>query len=345
MADYTLNKSKLGDFTRFLADKWELWAPTRREDRVEMTRALPEEVVWDAPNTHLSPKAAFFPQTERLMSFHTDQNKPNPHIYQDLGRKTPERVMLAIRPCDSRGLQVANRVFQNDRFTDPYWKDKYEATILVGLGCSNPCGQCFCSKVGGGPLDPSGLDVLAAFSGEAVIFRTVTPRGEFLMTSAKGAVGGLEEGDQTAALEAIKAGAEAKITAQMPLNKVARKEIMQLFNEDHWAETGERCLNCGVCTFVCPTCHCFDIQDETSPEGGVRMRNWDTCMSWLFTLHGSGHNPRPQKADRVRQRFMHKLKYIPLKQDGACGCIGCGRCVIQCPVNIDIREVAAQMNA
>lgn len=345
MADYILNKNKLGDFTKFLADKWELWAPVKQGARVEMAPAKPEEVVWDAPNTHLSPKAAFFPQTERLMAFHTDKDKPNYNVYQETAPKTPERVMLGIRPCDSRGLQVANRVFQNDRFTDPYWKDKYEATTFIGLGCPSPCVQCFCSKVGGGPLDSSGLDVLAVLAGDEIIFRTVTPKGEFLMTAAKGAALGLKEGDQEAALNKCKTEAEAAITARMPLDKVAKKEIMQLFNEAHWVQTGERCLNCGVCTFVCPTCHCFDIQDEADASGGVRMRNWDSCMSWLFTLHGSGHNPRTQKSDRVRQRFMHKLKYIPLKQDGACGCIGCGRCVVQCPVNIDIREVAVQMNA
>ena len=345
MPDYIISKSALGEFVACLAQERELWAPVKQGLKVEMAQAKPEEVVWEFSNTNLSPKAAFFPQTERLVAFHTNKEKANANIYQDLGKEAKPRVMLGIRPCDSRGLTVANKVFQNDRFTDPYWKTKYEATTFIGLGCPIPCGQCFCTKVGGGPFDTEGLDVLAFFHNDDLALRTVTPRGEELMAVVKGKVGALKEADHAPYCEEVIKAAEAKITAQMPMDKIAQKEVMDLFDAKHWEKTGESCLNCGVCTFVCPTCHCFDIQDETSAEGGVRMRNWDTCMSWLFTMHGTGHNPRPNKADRVRQRFMHKLKYIPLKQEGACGCIGCGRCVTQCPVNIDIREMAALMNA
>ncbi|MDZ7698785.1 MAG: 4Fe-4S dicluster domain-containing protein [Deltaproteobacteria bacterium] len=104
------------------------------------------------------------------------------------------------------------------------------------------------------------------------------------------------------------------------------------------------CLNCGTCTYLCPTCWCFDIQDEILSKQGDRIRNWDSCMFPLFTLHGSGHNPRDQKHQRVRQRFMHKLKYYVDKYQNGIQCSGCGRCVRYCPVNIDIREVCRLMN-
>jgi sulfhydrogenase subunit beta (sulfur reductase) len=104
------------------------------------------------------------------------------------------------------------------------------------------------------------------------------------------------------------------------------------------------CINCGTCTFLCPTCWCFDIQDEVHRSDGDRIRNWDSCMFPLFTLHASGHNPRSEKVQRVRQRFMHKLKYYVDKYDNGVACVGCGRCVKHCPVNIDIREVFKLMN-
>jgi formate hydrogenlyase subunit 6/NADH:ubiquinone oxidoreductase subunit I len=129
------------------------------------------------------------------------------------------------------------------------------------------------------------------------------------------------------------------------MDQVLSRDLMELYEAGHWSRVQESCLNCGTCTYCCPTCHCFDIQDETQGEAGRRVRNWDTCMSWLFTMHGTGHNPRGSKLDRVRQRFMHKFKYIPAKRGGEIGCVGCGRCVQLCPVNIDVRRVVNDMNA
>jgi ferredoxin len=111
-----------------------------------------------------------------------------------------------------------------------------------------------------------------------------------------------------------------------------------------WEDVSFACINCGTCTYSCPTCWCFDIQDESRGSCGVRTKNWDSCMYPLFTLHGTGHNPRGTKLHRVRQRFMHKLKYFVDKYDRGIQCVGCGRCVRLCPVNIDIRRVAAMMN-
>jgi ferredoxin len=119
---------------------------------------------------------------------------------------------------------------------------------------------------------------------------------------------------------------------------------MALYEADFWDDIAFSCINCGTCTYLCPTCWCFDIQDEVHGKHGIRERNWDSCMFPLFTLHGSGHNPRGQKVQRVRQRFMHKLKYYVDKYGDGIQCVGCGRCIQYCPVNIDIRKVCQLMN-
>jgi len=123
-----------------------------------------------------------------------------------------------------------------------------------------------------------------------------------------------------------------------------KKDLLALYNASFWPQIAEACINCGACTFLCPTCYCFDIQDEVAGTKGVRLRYWDSCMFPLFTLHASGHNPRGQKMQRVRNRFMHKFKYFP-DRFGPVSCVGCGRCVKDCPVNIDIREVISLMQA
>ncbi len=141
------------------------------------------------------------------------------------------------------------------------------------------------------------------------------------------------------------AAAKEKITATVPTNQLREKVVLEVFNAPFWEDVGFSCINCGTCTFLCPTCWCFDIQDEVQGNQGDRIRNWDSCMFPLFTLHGSGHNPRDQKFKRVRQRFMHKIKYYVDKYENGPQCSGCGRCVKHCPVNIDIREVFGLVNA
>ncbi len=343
MAEYSVKKSSLPDFFQALTEggRRRLLAPVKAGDKLEMAEAAPGDISLDYTNTHLSPKGVFFPQTERMMAFHKEVAKGDAFVYQPLGLdQVKPMVLFGIRPCDARGLVVSNQVFQNNRFTDPYWKTKYEAAVKIGLACVKPCPSCFCTAVGGSPFSEEGLDILAFVRDDGLGLKAVTPAGEDFLKS----LSGLENADLSAELAEKKKTAEAMLPGPLDQTKVNAAEVLDLFNQPHWKDTADRCLNCGTCTFFCPTCHCFDIQDEQSEKGGVRMRNWDTCMSWLYTIHGTGHNPRPTKTERMRQRFMHKLKYIPMKQEGGCGCIGCGRCVVLCPVNIDIREVARQMN-
>ncbi|MDR2443162.1 MAG: 4Fe-4S dicluster domain-containing protein [Deltaproteobacteria bacterium] len=338
MPEYLVKESGLKEFFQSLANGRHLLTPQGTGDKCKLEEAGPDKVNLDYSNTHMSPKSAFFPQSENLMAFHNKSDKPNPFVYQDLGDKAQPTVIFGIRPCDARGLSISNRVFQNDRFTDPYWKGKYEQTIKIGLACASPSPQCFCAAMGGSPYGELGLDVLAFKVEGGLGLKPVTAQGEELIKQTNAAQEDLAQEikkQEAKAIEAQGVGTDLK-----PIDD---KDLMELFQDPHWTATAENCLNCGVCTFFCPTCHCFDIQDEQSEQGGIRMRNWDTCMSWLFTVHGTGHNPRPSKTERVRQRFMHKLKYIPLKQDGIRGCTGCGRCVVMCPVNIDIREVALKM--
>jgi ferredoxin len=341
MAEYIVKENALRAFFEALAQERRLLAPVRGGGKLQMAEARPEEVTLDYGNTHQSPKSAFFPQTERLMAFHKDTAQSDPFVYKPLGLdKITPTVLFGLRPCDAQGLAVCDKVFQNDRFTDPYWKTKYESSIKIGLACDQPGPACFCTAVGGSPYGEAGLDALAAAKDGGLALKAVTEAGEEFLKKLPG----LESGAAAPELAERRKAVESKMPGPLDQAQVAAGAILDIFNQPHWKDTADRCLNCGTCTFVCPTCHCFDIQDEQNDKGGVRMRNWDTCMSWIYTVHGTGHNPRPTKTERMRQRFLHKLKYIPLKQNGQSGCIGCGRCVTLCPVNIDIREVAKQMN-
>jgi heterodisulfide reductase subunit C len=115
--------------------------------------------------------------------------------------------------------------------------------------------------------------------------------------------------------------------------------MLKLFNSDKWAGLSQSCLGCGTCTFVCPTCQCYDIRDFNTGDGVVRFRCWDSCMYSDFTKMSAG-NPRLTQLERFRQRFMHKLVYFPANNNGEYGCVGCGRCLAKCPISMNIVKVA-----
>ena len=343
MADMILKKTDLAEFIKSLSEDYEILGPAREGRTVKFAPLEDNELNLDYHNVFLSPKELFFPQSERMLEFSTDPADEDAFIMKEVLTEPAPRAVFGIRPCDAKAFFILDKIFKNDQYADPYWFSKREATTLIGLGCNDPCPTCFCTEVGCGPFNEQGLDVLAFDLGDRFLFRVLTDKGRKLMDRARG----LSQADEAAEKEAesLKAAAEEAITVDLDLDRIKERTVMELFEAEHWDRLHESCLNCGTCTFVCPTCHCFDIQDELSGTAGDRVRNWDTCMSWLFTMHGSGHNPRPGKKERVRQRFMHKFKYIPLKRDGEIGCVGCGRCISLCPVNIDVRDVIRDMNA
>jgi ferredoxin len=277
-----------------------------------------------------------------MFEVNLDEKAPEGNIYREAAKDYSPRAVVGIRPCDAHGFGIVKRNFDNAEYRDPWWVKRFEATTLIGLGCNEPCGSCFCTSVGGGPFAEEWLDAVLFDLGDTYLARAVTKKGEEFLGKLEG--GEAAEGSVKAKAEALKKEAGEKFSRKVPTDKLRSKVINDLFSAPFWEEVGFACLNCGTCTFLCPTCWCFDIQDEVTGKQGDRMRNWDSCMFPLFTLHGSGHNPREKKAQRVRQRFMHKLKYYVDKYQSGVQCSGCGRCVRYCPVNIDIREVAERMN-
>ena len=230
---------------------------------------------------------------------------------------------------------------------DPYWCDAYEATTFVGLAVNEPSIFDFSTSAGSGPFDEAGLDVLLVDCEDHYLAKVISDKGKTFLETA--GFRDITDPDMAGRLiQEMAAEAEKTITASdsfIQADKIKAKSVMDIYDAPFWDDLAFSCINCGTCTYVCPTCWCFDIQDETSGTTVTRMRNWDTCMSPLFTLHSSGHNPRGDKTQRVRQRFMHKLKYFQDKYGQGIMCVGCGRCVEKCPANIDIREVAGLMDA
>jgi sulfhydrogenase subunit beta (sulfur reductase) len=293
-------------------------------------------------NTRLSPKSLVFPQSEEMLNYSLNEGEADHHILKETPKDYSPRAVIGIRPCDAKALALVKMNFDTDQYKDPYWLNLYNATTLVGLACSAPCSSCFCTTAGCGPFNEEGLDVLLMDRNDQYLAKPLTDKGSALLVGA----GWTDTADDAqGGIDQAKTEAEAKITAKIETDNLRGTETMDLYNAEFWKDASFACLNCGTCTFSCPTCWCFDIQDEVYGKKGIRMRNWDSCMFPIFTVHTTGHNPRDTKLSRVRQRFMHKLKYFVDKYEQGIMCVGCGRCVRQCPVNIDIRKISALMNS
>ena len=302
------------------------------------------EALLDLQNTGRSVKEVVLPRTETLFVFEDDRIDKAPEIEDVDTRKG--RVVFGVRPCDAASLPMLDAVFLEDGNEDPYYAARHGSTSLIGLGCNNPSSTCFCTSVGGGPFSEAGLDLLMSDLGDRYLLQVTSEEGASLLERIASSSAPVEEAteDDVQSKEELARASEEKIGARIETEDLQAKLSQMYDDEAFWEETQRKCLGCGTCTFLCPTCHCFDVVDETNGRRGRRARVWDSCQYALFTHHASGHNPRPSGKERMRQRVMHKFRYF-VDNCGITACTGCGRCVRSCPVNMDIRQVLSEIAA
>ena len=203
------------------------------------------------------------------------------------------------------------------------------------MSCSEPEETCFCSVFGIDPSEPSG-DISTWLVGKTLYWKSLTEKGNAFTQSIKGIFDITDENDDTE-IENHKSAIN-DIMTRLPLKDLDLSSFSGDFNSPEWEELSKCCIGCGTCTFVCPTCQCYDIRDYDTGNGIQRYRCWDSCMYSDFTKMAHG-NPRTTRIERFRQRFMHKLVYFPQNNDGVYSCVGCGRCLAKCPVSMDIVKV------
>jgi len=323
-----IGKDRIVSLLDELIAAYDVFAPVRRDDLVLFDRiASGSQALLDFANSRRLPKEVFFPPSE-VMFIHDGTQVEVPTF-------GAERVLFGVRPCDARSFLLLDRVFASGDSDDPYYADKREHTTVVGIGCNRPLSTCFCTSVGGGPFDDQGLDLLLSDLGDRYLVETLSERGKTLL---EGNVL-LTEATQVdlSEKEGIARQAAERVTSTVATEGLPEK-LEGMYEDPFWDALHEKCLGCGVCAYVCPTCHCFDVLDETEGCRGRRVRIWDTCQFALFTLHASGHNPRTSGRERMRQRIMHKFRYF-VDNYGEIACVGCGRCIRNCPVNMDLRQI------
>jgi sulfhydrogenase subunit beta (sulfur reductase) len=336
-----LKKGKEGDLIDALGKKASLFVPCLEGDTVIFKSAEPGCTLCFSRPAVSSPKGVIYPQSETLFSFRfrkDPQDQRRTLVDLDDTIEAPDTILFGARPCDARGIAIIDRAFSQDT-PDPYYLARREKTTIVTLTCPEPSTGCFCTRVGSGPADTSDSDVMMTEVEDGYLLEALTAKGETLLESPLLEAGTAYEAQAKEVQRAVheRMVKEAGETDNTPVDS----DTFQ--SQAFWEKAAERCLGCGACTYLCPTCYCFNITDEQAVDRGERIRSWDACMFHHFTLEASGHNPRTAKALRLKNRIGHKFVYYGEKYDGVTACSGCGRCIRGCPVSMEISTIVAAL--
>ncbi|OPZ15359.1 MAG: Anaerobic sulfite reductase subunit A [candidate division BRC1 bacterium ADurb.BinA364] len=320
-----LRTTDLGDFVAHLARERLVIGPREEADYIAYGPIESADQLRLGLQPRRSAKEAFLPQSETLFRFSARGRRPVP-------AEGPEPfVMIGVPAYDLKGIETLDKVFLTGPFLDSYYAKRRQAGLLIGLADKAMAPSQFYNSFGIDPYEPALCDLHMTEIAGGWLMQPASAAGESIAAGLPEAASGqMDEAKQAA--EAFRASQNALV----PVREFAEK-VKDIFESPVWKTVVDGCINCGACTYVCPTCHCFDIVDETIKDQGRRLRAWDSCMAWKFTMHTSGHNPRTTPEQRIRQRLLHKFQYMN-KNLNLLGCTGCGRCVDLCPVNWDIRD-------
>ena len=289
------------------------------------------------PGAH-SWKQFLFPSSVELFTLHKNgkgwENTTQP-------TETPSYAFIGVRACELAAIQIQDNIFMRSDFTDPTYRARRQRVFILSVNCTHPAGSCFCTSMGTGPRTKEMFDLSLTELDDVFVLTIGSQIARRMMT-------GIPFEDASGY---ILTNVEHKLNnaEQQMRRKLDTSDLPELIIEhlDHpyWNEIGKRCLSCGNCTQVCPTCFCWDTMDEMSLDGNTtkRTRVWDSCFNPGYS-HQAGGNTRPTIYSRYRQWLSHKLGTWK-QQYGTLGCIGCGRCITWCPAEIDItEEIAALRN-
>ena len=332
-------KSDVKELLKRSIKEWQVYAPLEAGEKDVLFTLLPKDKeeldkMLDTVNlndewTVVSPKDILFPQQENM--FHFDKDGIKEEV------EASKKLIFGIRPCDMRGMLFVDEFFKRN-FEDIYYLSRAQNKLIVTMGCLKPPRPqaCFCTGTKTGPFAKDGYDLQLVDTGDEYLVEIGSQAGEAFMNSHPDLFKHASQ-DESVEAQGVKSEAAEKIELKVDFEKAL--DIMKGGKnlEENYKRISERCIYCGGCLYTCPTCTCFNVFDGKNDGRGCRRRNWDACIFEGYTREASGHNPRDEKPIRTARRYEHKLKY-DYSATGMSGCIGCGRCLSSCPVNIGMSK-------
>jgi len=351
MKDFLLKKDKIKNLLISASEEWDTFVPWKDlgEDLqfVKLPGAGKEDFLnklsLEYGSPLIPPKTIAFPQLELLFEFEEGKIK----------EKVPpptKKLLFGLRACDVKAILFVDDFFRRN-FEDIYYLNRTMDKLLVLVGCKTPPRDCFCTSTKTGPFLPvprslgevrkEGFDLQLVDIGDSYLVEIGSEKGKEFIESYKSFFEVASKKEVELSKDAKKRAEEA-ITLKVDFEKAVKNFCEDKVSRKVYEKIAERCIYCGGCLYVCPTCTCFNVFDGKKGKRGERSRNWDTCVFEGYTREASGHNPRPEKWQRTSRRYEHKLKYDYLTT-GMSGCVGCGRCLATCPVNIGISQVIEEV--
>ncbi len=284
-------------------------------------------------------KKYFFPPKVQQMVFRKDPDHPNSWITESSAGEVPRYALIGVRPCDLAGIQIQDKIFLEGERCDPIYQERRENALIVVTNCSEPCGTCFCTSMGTGPKAENGFDLALTEIEDHFLIEVGSEKGQQALAGLEWQIA---SDDQLKKADWVINNSIRKIDLNLPSPEKLQTELLENLDHSHWDDVASRCLSCGSCTQVCPTCFCWDSADKTLLPGNmiIRERVWDSCFNpdYSYVAHG---NTRPNTRARYRQWLTHKFASW-YEQNGTSGCVGCGRCITWCPADINhLEEIAA----
>ncbi len=334
----SIRKSDVAHWLAALLESREVVAPTPGPcgevgySRIES----PEQVLWEFENSLPPLKQFVLPQTDPIVRIRRmDHRTEVAPIYDDR-----QRVLFNVRPCDVKGIRFLTRVHEMEP-PDASYLRRADNTTVISLACNTPCRAGFCVCSDSGPFSTAGHDVQLTDLGENYLAEVGTAKGENVVSAGAGLFQAASE-EQTGLRKERETEAKRRFGEETCHFASAMRRISTRRVEDSfWERMSDWCLECGACSYICPTCYCFSVKDRRSDGEWIRYRMWDSCQYTAFTLEASGHNPRAQRGERMKRRFFHKVSAQYYVRDGMTGCVGCGRCIKVCLGGTDMPAVVA----
>ncbi|MCI0521074.1 MAG: 4Fe-4S dicluster domain-containing protein [Chloroflexi bacterium] len=282
-------------------------------------------------------KQFFYPPRSTLLTFSRNGKGWDFHPNQEIA---PSLALIGVRPCELSAILIQDRVFLREEWSDPIYRSRRQAAFILAVNCLHPGGTCFCASMGTGPRAETGYDLCLTELEDVFLVQIGSEAGRM-------ALAGLPVQPASAyLLQAANKGLEdarKRMGRVLPEQETLSDYLLENLEHPHWDVVAKRCLSCGNCTQVCPTCFCWDATDQPDLSGNAttRVRTWDSCFNPDYSYIAGG-NSRPNARSRYRQWLTHKLASWS-RQFDISGCVGCGRCITWCPAGIDLTEEVAAL--